>query len=91
MLELGIDALVDGYRRRAFSPVDVMMAVLDRAAALQPTLNPFAAIDEDGALAAEATGKFLPIPADRHPALFADFLEDPSRWVGPRPAAAEPG
>lgn len=46
---------------------------------------------EDGALAAEATGKFLPIPADRHPALFADFLEDPSRWVGPRPAAAEPG
>ena len=52
MLDLGIDALVDGYRRRAFSPVDVMTAVLDRAAALQPTLNPFAAIDEDGALAA---------------------------------------
>lgn len=52
MIGLGVDALTDGYRRRAFSPVEVMQAVLARAARLQPVLNPLAAIDEEGALAA---------------------------------------
>ena len=51
MIELGIDALTEGYRSRAFSPVEVMKAVLARAAELQPVLNPLAAIDEEGALA----------------------------------------
>lgn len=39
--------------------------------------------DPDGAVAAEATGTFLPIPSDRLPAMFADFVDDPSPWVGP--------
>lgn len=52
MLTLGIDALMDGYRRREFSPVEMTKAVLARAAELQPILNPLAAIDEEGALAA---------------------------------------
>ncbi len=44
-------------------------------------------VDGSGATVAEATGTFLPIPADRHGALFADFADDPSDWVGP----AKPG
>ncbi len=44
-------------------------------------------LNPEGEVAAEATGKFLPIPAERNPALFADFVEDPSAWVGPRPGA----
>lgn len=35
-----------------------------------------------GALLAEATGKYLPIPEARHGEMLADFAEDPSKWVG---------
>ncbi|MSU31955.1 MAG: PaaI family thioesterase [Pedosphaera sp.] len=37
----------------------------------------------DGTIAAEGTGKFLPIPAARYPSLLADFISDPSPWIGP--------
>ena len=38
--------------------------------------------DGTGALLAEATGKYLPIPETRHGAMLADFAEDASKWVG---------
>lgn len=36
---------------------------------------------DGGLLLAEATGKYLPIPAAIHESMFADFAEDPSAWV----------
>ena len=35
----------------------------------------------DSVLHAEATGKFLPIPAERQAAMLADFAVDPSPWI----------
>jgi aspartyl-tRNA(Asn)/glutamyl-tRNA(Gln) amidotransferase subunit A len=52
MLSLGIDELQEGYRQRAFSPVEILSAVLQRADAVQGTLNPLAAVDPEGAMAA---------------------------------------
>ncbi len=52
MLDLDAAGLAAAYRDRRLSPVEATRAVLDRAAALQPTLNAFAAFDDDGALAA---------------------------------------
>ena len=42
-----------------------------------------ALLSEDGEAHAEANGKFLPIPESQHGALFRDFAEDPTRWLGP--------
>lgn len=36
---------------------------------------------EAGEIAVEASGKFLPIPAERQAAMLADFVEDPSHWI----------
>ena len=47
--------------------------------------------DPEGQVAAEATGTFLPIPPDRLPAMFADFVDDPSPWVGPAGPVKGPG
>ncbi len=44
--------LVTRYRARALSPVEVTRAVLERIRALNPKLNAFCLVDEDGALAA---------------------------------------
>src|SRR4051794_34878138 len=44
--------LLDLYRKRALSPVEVTRAVLDRLDALNPKLNAFSVVDHDGALAA---------------------------------------
>ncbi len=44
--------LVEHYRDRTLSPVEVTRAVLARIAKLQPSLNAFALVDEDAALAA---------------------------------------
>jgi aspartyl-tRNA(Asn)/glutamyl-tRNA(Gln) amidotransferase subunit A len=44
--------LVARYRARALSPVEVARAVLDRIGALNPKLNAFCLVDEDGATAA---------------------------------------
>src|SRR5262245_45535667 len=45
-------SLLDLYRKRALSPVEVTRLLLDRLDALQPRLNAFCIIDRDGALAA---------------------------------------
>ena len=37
--------------------------------------------DAEGVVLAEATGKYLPIPAARHAEMLADFAEDPSPWI----------
>ncbi len=39
LYELSATALVDGYRRQAFSPVDVMRAVIARVEAYEPKIR----------------------------------------------------
>jgi aspartyl-tRNA(Asn)/glutamyl-tRNA(Gln) amidotransferase subunit A len=46
------EALVDLYRTKALSPVEVAQALFERLDALQPRLNAFCVVDRDGALAA---------------------------------------
>src|SRR6202521_1843275 len=43
-------ALVDHYRRKTLSPVEVTRAVLDRVGRLNPSLNAFLLVDEEAAL-----------------------------------------
>lgn len=43
-------------------------------------------VGPDGVVHAEATGKFLPIPAERQALMMADFAVDPSPWIG-KPAS----
>ena len=38
-------------------------------------------LDSAGSVLAEATGKYVPIPAAAHATMFADFAEDPAAWV----------
>jgi aspartyl-tRNA(Asn)/glutamyl-tRNA(Gln) amidotransferase subunit A len=45
-------SLLDLYRRKALSPVEVAQFLLDRLDRLQPKLNAFCIVDRDGALAA---------------------------------------
>jgi aspartyl-tRNA(Asn)/glutamyl-tRNA(Gln) amidotransferase subunit A len=45
-------SLLDRYRRKALSPVEVTRFLLDRLDALQPQINAFCIVDRDGALAA---------------------------------------
>ena len=49
--ELTATALIAEYGRKTLSPVEVTRAVLDRIRALQPSLNAFVLVDEEGALA----------------------------------------
>lgn len=49
---LSAEALLDGYRRRLFSPVDALQAVTERVARVNPDLNAFAVLDGKGALRA---------------------------------------
>ena len=49
---LSASQLTTLYARRELSPVDVVEAMLARAATLQPHLNAFVLIDDDGARAA---------------------------------------
>jgi aspartyl-tRNA(Asn)/glutamyl-tRNA(Gln) amidotransferase subunit A len=51
-IELTATALIEQYRRKALSPVEVARAVLDRISKLQPSLNAFLLVDEEGAVAA---------------------------------------
>jgi aspartyl-tRNA(Asn)/glutamyl-tRNA(Gln) amidotransferase subunit A len=46
--------LLDLYRGKAVSPVEVTRVILDRLDALQPDINAFCLVDRDGALAAAA-------------------------------------
>lgn len=53
--------LVAGFRQRSLSPVEVMCAVLDRITKLDPVVNAFCALDEEGAMSAagEAERRWL--------------------------------
>jgi len=54
---MGVEALGRAYRTGILSPVEVTLAALDRAEAIQPALNAFTRIDREGALtAARASG-----------------------------------
>jgi aspartyl-tRNA(Asn)/glutamyl-tRNA(Gln) amidotransferase subunit A len=66
-------SLLDRYRKRELSPVEVTRLLLERLDALQPKINAFCIIDRDGALAAareserrwlrgEAVGKLDGVP-----------------------------
>lgn len=50
LTELTAVQLVDGYRSRAFGPVEVMRAALARAAEIQPAVNAFALLTAEEAL-----------------------------------------
>src|SRR5215470_15946657 len=54
-------SLLELYRKRALSPVEVTRFLLDRLDALQPRLNAFCVVNRDGALAAarESEGRWL--------------------------------
>jgi len=54
LTELTAVELLDGYRRREFSPVDATRATLDRAEEIQPAVNAFVRLDAAGALASAA-------------------------------------
>jgi aspartyl-tRNA(Asn)/glutamyl-tRNA(Gln) amidotransferase subunit A len=45
-------SLLELYRKKALSPVDVILHLLDRLDTLQPKINAFCIVDRDGALAA---------------------------------------
>ena len=45
-------SLLDLYRKKALSPVEVTRLLLDRLDRLQPKINAFCIVDRDGALAA---------------------------------------
>ena len=49
---LSASQLTAGFRQRTLSPVEVMCAVLDRVTKLDPMVNAFCALDEDGAISA---------------------------------------
>ena len=49
-------------RRKSLSPVELMRAVLDRARAIQPGLNPFVTILEESAMAAARAAEAAPRP-----------------------------
>ena len=54
---LSATELLDGYRRRDFSPVEVTREVFDRIAALNPKLNAFLALNTDDAMEAARTAE----------------------------------
>lgn len=58
--DLSAVALIDGYRKKTFSPTDVMRAVVDHVASWEPKLKALYAYDPDAALraAAEATARW---------------------------------
>ncbi len=51
-ISLSATALLEHYRKKTLSPLEVTRAVLARIAALQPSLNAFLLVDEAAALAA---------------------------------------
>lgn len=58
---LSASQLIAGFRQRTLSPVEVMCAVLDRVTKLDPVVNAFCALDEEGAMSAasEAEGRWM--------------------------------
>ncbi|WP_262064466.1 amidase [Streptomyces sp. STR69] len=54
LTELTAVELLDGYRKREFSPVEATRATLDRAEEIQPVVNAFVRLDAEDALARAA-------------------------------------
>src|SRR5215216_3511795 len=54
MLDLGIRAVGDGFRRRMWSPVEVVQAALERLASTEPELHAWVLVAADQALRAAA-------------------------------------
>jgi aspartyl-tRNA(Asn)/glutamyl-tRNA(Gln) amidotransferase subunit A len=50
LLDLGIRAIGDGFRRRTWSPVDVVRAALERIASSEPELHAWVLVDPERAL-----------------------------------------
>jgi aspartyl-tRNA(Asn)/glutamyl-tRNA(Gln) amidotransferase subunit A len=49
--------LLELYRKKALSPVEVTRALLDRLDSLEPKINAFCLVDRNGALAAARTSE----------------------------------
>ena len=54
LLDLGIRAIGDGFRRRTWSPVDVVQAALHRIESSEPALHAWVLVDAEAALSAAA-------------------------------------
>ncbi len=54
LLDLGIRAVGDGFRRRSWSPVEVVQAALERIEASEPALHAWVRVDPEQALSAAA-------------------------------------
>jgi aspartyl-tRNA(Asn)/glutamyl-tRNA(Gln) amidotransferase subunit A len=54
LLDLGIRAIGDGYRRRRWSPIDVAQAALERIESSEPALHAWVLVDPEQALGAAA-------------------------------------
>jgi aspartyl-tRNA(Asn)/glutamyl-tRNA(Gln) amidotransferase subunit A len=68
LLDRGIRAIGDGFRRRAWSPVDVVQAALQRIESFEPVLHAWVLVDPDQALrAAKQAEQELMSGADRGP------------------------
>jgi aspartyl-tRNA(Asn)/glutamyl-tRNA(Gln) amidotransferase subunit A len=50
LCRMGVAALTEGFRSGAVSPVEAARAALDRAAEINPRLNAFVSLDQEGAL-----------------------------------------
>lgn len=79
---LGVRALLDGYRRGALSPVDVMQAVLAQAAAREGELHALCAVEADEALAAARASEArwragAPLPLDGVPVTLKENIAVP--------------
>ena len=69
LCSLSANELLEGYARRAFSPVEVTRAVLGRMQALEPQLHAFLRINAEGALCAARTAESTWAQAGEKPAL----------------------
>ena len=68
LLDLGIRAVGDGFRRRSWSPVEVVQAALERIEATEPELHAWVLVDPEQALRAAAQAEHeLMTGTDRGP------------------------
>ena len=54
LLDLGIRAIGDGYRRRTWSPIEVVQAALERIESSESALHAWVLVDSERALGAAA-------------------------------------
>ena len=79
-------SLLELYRKRALSPVEVTRLLLDRLDALQPKINAFCIIDHEGALAAARASEQRWVSGGRigKPAAFESSLEKRGQSISRR-------